>query len=74
MLVLSRKCGEQIMIGPDVAVRVIGIYGNCVRLGIVAPRHVAIHREEVFRRIQLEEAQLQEGEPLYESAFHAEFA
>lgn len=74
MLVLSRKSGEQIMIGPNVAVRVVGIQGNCVRLGIVAPRHVPIHREEVFRRIQSEEEQARSEAGQFESEFHAEFA
>lgn len=54
MLVLSRKCGETIMIGPDIAVTVMDVSGGRVRLGLCAPHDVAVHREEVFRRIQRE--------------------
>ncbi|WP_080382299.1 carbon storage regulator CsrA [Burkholderia pseudomallei] len=56
MLVLKRRCGERIMIGDDIVVIVLGWDGARVRLGIGAPLPVRIHREEVYRRIQLEEA------------------
>ncbi len=56
MLVLRRRCGERIMIGDDIVVIVLGWEGERVRLGIGAPFAVGIHREEVYRRIQLEEA------------------
>lgn len=56
MLVLKRRCGERIMIGDDIVVIVLGWEGERVRLGIGAPLPVGIHREEVYRRIQLEEA------------------
>jgi carbon storage regulator len=52
MLVLSRKLGERIVIGPNIVVTVIGVRGDQVRLGVVAPAKVSIHREEVFDRIQ----------------------
>ena len=54
MLILTRRLGETIRIGPDIVVTVLGIHGQQVRLGIEAPREVAVHREEVFARIQLE--------------------
>ena len=54
MLVISRRPEEQIRIGQDITVRVLGIVGNSVRLGISAPRSVAVHREEVFQSIQHE--------------------
>lgn len=47
MLVLSRKLDERILIGDDVVVTVVSIRGGVVQLGIEAPRHVRIHREEV---------------------------
>jgi carbon storage regulator len=55
MLVLSRKCGERLMIGPNIELKVVDIRGNTVRLGVDAPRDVSIHRQEVYRRIQDED-------------------
>ncbi len=52
MLVLSRKKDEKIMIGDDITVMVINIQNDKVRLGIEAPKHVAVHREEVYQAIQ----------------------
>ena len=54
MLVLSRRCGESVMIGPDIRVVVLGVKSGQVRLGIEAPAAVAVHREEVYVRIQEE--------------------
>ncbi len=51
MLVLSRKKGERIVIGGNIEVTVVGVRGNCVRLGFRAPDEVAIHREEIFQQI-----------------------
>jgi carbon storage regulator len=56
MLVIQRKPEEQIRIGENVIVRVLGIVGNSVRLGIDAPRSVPVHREEVYEAIQRENA------------------
>lgn len=56
MLVIQRKPEEQIRIGDDITVRVLGIVGNSVRLGIRAPRSVPVHREEVYEAIQAENA------------------
>jgi carbon storage regulator len=54
MLVLSRRCGESVTIGPDIRVIVLGVKSGQVRLGIEAPLAVAVHREEVYVRIQEE--------------------
>ncbi len=47
MLVLSRKIGEAIQIGPDIIVKVVGMIGDKVKLGIEAPRSISVHRQEV---------------------------
>lgn len=52
MLVLSRKPGERILIGDDVTLTVIEVRGARVRLGIDAPKHVRIHRMEVWQTIE----------------------
>lgn len=54
MLVLTRKIGEKVMIGNDVTVTILGLFGNHVRLGINAPKTVDIHREEIYVKIQNE--------------------
>ena len=51
MLILSRKVGEAIAINEDVIVRVLEVKGGQVRLGVQAPNHVTVHREEIFLRI-----------------------
>ncbi|MDG2111542.1 MAG: carbon storage regulator CsrA [Actinomycetota bacterium] len=52
MLVLSRRIGESVMIGSNVRVTVVDARGDQIRLGIDAPRSIAVHREEVFRQVQ----------------------
>ena len=52
MLILSRRIGESLTIGEDVTLTVLGVKGNQIRLGIKAPRGVAVHREEVLEKIQ----------------------
>ena len=55
MLILTRRVGETVMIGTEVTVTVLGVKGNQVRLGINAPKDVAVHREEIFERIKAEQ-------------------
>lgn len=52
MLVLSRRANQAIVIGPDVIIRVLDIRGDQVRIGIDAPKSVAVHREEVAADIR----------------------
>lgn len=52
MLVLSRKVGEQIVIGEDIVLTVVDVRNDTVRLGIAAPRHVAVNRAEVLRAVE----------------------
>ena len=52
MLILTRRVGETLMIGDDVTITVLGVKGNQVRIGVNAPRDVAVHREEIYERIQ----------------------
>jgi carbon storage regulator len=53
MLILSRRPGESVKIGDEVTVTVLGVRGRQVRIGFTAPPNVAVHREEVFERIQV---------------------
>lgn len=55
MLILTRRVGESLMIGDDVNVTVLGIKGNQVHIGVNAPKEVAVHREEIYQRIQQEQ-------------------
>ena len=52
MLILTRRVGESLMIGDDVTITVLGVKGNQVRIGVKAPKEVAVHREEILNRIE----------------------
>jgi len=54
MLILTRRVGETLMVGDEVTVTVLGVKGNQVRIGVNAPKDVAVHREEIYDRIRKE--------------------
>ncbi|MGB4302536.1 MAG: carbon storage regulator CsrA [Syntrophomonadaceae bacterium] len=64
MLVLSRKKGQSIIIADNIEITVVEIGGDTVRIGVNAPREVAIHRQEVFDQIAAENQQAQQSEGL----------
>ena len=55
MLILTRRVGETLMIGDNVTVTVLGVKGNQGRIGVNAPKDVAVHREEIYERIKREQ-------------------
>ncbi|PIE24956.1 MAG: carbon storage regulator [Neptuniibacter caesariensis] len=57
MLILTRRVGETLMVGDEVTVTVLGVKGNQVRIGVNAPKDVAVHREEIYQRIQNDKAE-----------------
>jgi carbon storage regulator len=67
MLILTRRVGETVMIGNEVTVTVLGVKGNQVRIGVNAPKDVAVHREEIYDRIKREEDGAHQGTHLSSS-------
>jgi len=63
MLILTRRVGETLMIGDAITVTVLGVKGNQVRIGITAPKDVAVHREEIYQRIQNDDGKGSEEKP-----------
>jgi len=61
MLILTRRIGETLVVGDEVTVTVLGVKGNQVRLGVNAPKNVAVHREEIYERIQKEKQQAEKS-------------
>ena len=57
MLILTRRVGESLVIGDDITITVLGVKGNQARLGVNAPRDVAVHREEIMDKIQAGDTQ-----------------
>lgn len=57
MLILTRRVNESLIVGDEVTVTVVAVKGNQVRLGVNAPRDIAVHREEVYERLKNEDAQ-----------------
>ena len=68
MLILTRRVGETLKVGSDVDVTVLGVKGNQIRIGIKAPKNVAVHREEIFDRIQREAQLAQRSDPSRETS------
>jgi len=56
MLILTRRMNETLVVGDDVRVTVLGINGNQVRIGVKAPRHIPVHREEIYEKIKKQES------------------
>jgi len=65
MLILTRRPLETICIGHDITVTVLGVNGSHVRIGIKAPKHVPVHREEVYERIQAEHQAAPKAAPAF---------
>lgn len=54
MLILTRRVSEEVMIGDDIKIKILGVKGNQVRIGVAAPKDVGVHRQEIYNAIQEE--------------------
>jgi carbon storage regulator len=61
VLILTRRAGENVVVGDDIVISVIEVRGDAVRLGITAPRSLSVHREEVW--VELQKANAQAASP-----------
>lgn len=52
MLILTRKVGESLLIGDDIAITILNVRGNQVKIGVKAPKDISVHREEIYQRIK----------------------
>lgn len=52
MLILTRKVGENLLIGDDISITVLSVRGNQVKIGVDAPKDISVHREEIYHRIK----------------------
>ncbi len=59
MLILTRKAGESIAIGENIKILVLGIQGKQTKIGIIAPENITVYREEVFKKVQIENSKNQ---------------
>ena len=62
MLILTRRIGENVIIGEDIKVAILGVKGNQIRLGIEAPKNVSVHREEIYDKIQRDKKDMDNDE------------
>jgi carbon storage regulator len=63
MLIITRRPGEKIMLGDDIVIEVIEVSGSSVRVGIAAPKSVAVYREEIWRAVKEENTAAAAADP-----------
>ena len=64
MLILTRRVGETVMVGDDISIVVLGVKGNQVRIGVNAPKEIAVHQEEIYVRIREQQREQPKRVPL----------